>query len=80
MLCKEFGEVSNTSSVSVKCLADRSICGGGSESIGLHVSTWIATANESIATACTNVPSYGAGGGRPLLAALMVVLLANVVL
>ena len=73
-------EVSTTSNASVKCTSEFSIHSGDCELVGLHVSTCIGTTNESIVTVCTNVPSYGAGGGRPLLAALMVVLLANVVL
>ena len=64
----------------MKCTSEFSIIGGDCESVGLHVSTCITTTNASIVTVCTNVSSYGAGSGRPLLAALMEVLVANVVL
>ena len=73
-------EVLTTSNASVQCTSESSIHSGDRELAGLHVSTCIATTNASIATVCFNVPSYGAGSGRPLLAALIVVLLANIVL
>ena len=69
-----------TSNASVKCTSESSIHSNGGELVGLHVLTCIATTNASIATVWINVSSYGAGSGRPLLAALMKVLLANVVL
>ena len=69
-----------TSNASIKCISESSIHIDGGELVGLHVSTCIAPTNASIATVWINVPSYGAGSGRPLLAALMEVLLANVVL
>ena len=68
-------EVLTTSNASVKCTSEFSIHSGDCELVGLHVSTYIATTNASIAIVCTNVLSYGARSGRPLLAVLMVVLL-----
>ena len=73
-------EVATTSNEYVKCTSEFSISSGDCESVGLHVLTCIATTNASIVTVCTNISSYGAGSGRPLLAALMEVLVANVVL
>ena len=63
-----------TSNVLVTSISELSIHKGGGVSVGLHVlAVCIATTNDS-----TTV-SYAAVGGRPLLAALMEVLLANVV-
>ena len=70
----------DTSNASVKCTSESSIHSDGGVSVGLHGLTCIATTNASTATVWSNVPSYGAGSGRPLLAALMEVLLATVVL
>ena len=64
-----------TSNASVTSISELSIHNDSGVSVGLHVlAACIATTNAS-----TNVPSYAAGGGRPLWAALMEVLLANVV-
>ena len=69
-----------TSNASVASISELSIHKDGGVSVGLHVlAACIATTNASITVVWVNVPSYGAGSGRPLLAALMEVLLANVV-
>ena len=78
MLSNRAVEVLTTSNASIKCTSESSIHGDGGKLVGLHV--FIATTYASIATVWINVLSNGAGSGRPLLAALMQVLSANVVL
>ena len=61
-----------TSNASVMSISESSIHSGDGVSVGLHgLAACIATTNASTTVVSVNVPSYGTGSGRLLLAALM---------